>query len=113
MDADRKRMEARGGYLAQHPMGPATRESLMVLAEDIERVLVPVQPAPEFRKGLRNHLLAVMGDSVGVRVARPSETRRRVLIVGATLGSLVPLCGVAAYLLRSRWVGNPQQAASH
>jgi hypothetical protein len=113
VDADRTCMEAREGYFAEPPMDPATRESLMGLAEDIERVLVPVQPSREFKKGLRNHLLAVMGDSVGLRVARPSETRRRALILGATLGSLVPLCGVAAYVLRSRWVGKPQRAASH
>ena len=113
MEADRTCMEARERYFAEPPMDPATRESLMRLAEDVERVLVPVQPAPEFKEGLRDQLLALMRESVALSVAGPSESRRRALILGATLGSLVPLCGVAAYLLRSRWVGKPQHAASH
>jgi hypothetical protein len=111
--ADRTSMEARGGYFAEPPMDPATRESLMVLAEDIESVLVPVQPAREFKESLRDQLLALMRDRVALSIAGPSESRRRALILGATLGSLVPLCGAAAYLLRSRFAGKPQHAASH
>ena len=106
-------MEAREGYFAEPPVDPATRESLMGLAEDIEIVLVPVQPAREFKEGLGDQLLALMRDSVALSIAGPSESRRRALILGATLASLIPLCGAAVYLLRSRFAGGPQHAASH
>ncbi len=90
-----------------------TLESLIALAEEVDSVLVPVEPGQEFRTGLRDRLLGIVRQRPAGEVIQPSEKRRWALIIGATLGSLLPVLGVVAYLLRSRLTGKPQHAPSH
>jgi hypothetical protein len=65
-----------------------------------------------FRGRLRSGLLATMRCKPKLQVVAPPERRRWALIAGATVGSLVSLVGVAAYLVRSRCTGGPQRATS-
>lgn len=83
------------------------------LSEEIAALFTPVRPRPEFKRELHHGLLATMRQRAMLRVALPVERRRWALFVGAAVGSLVPLVGVAAYLVRSRSTGKPQHAASH
>jgi hypothetical protein len=83
------------------------------LAEEIAGLFTPVRPRTDFKAELRQGLLATMRQRVLLRIARPVERRRWALIAGAAVGSLVPLVGLAAYLVRSRSTGKPHHAASH
>ena len=87
--------------------------SQMQLAEEIAALFTPVRPRADFKRELRQGLLATMRQRALLSVARPMERRRWALIAGAAVGSLVPLVGLAAYLVRSRSTGKPQHAASH
>ncbi len=90
-----------------------TLESLISLAEEIEQILVPVEPALSFRQWLRDRLSAVVRQRLAWRLVQPSKSHRWAFILGATAGSLVPLLGVVvAYLLRSRLM-EKEHAASH
>jgi hypothetical protein len=82
------------------------------LAEVAAGLFPPVRPTEAFRRQLRDNLLAVMCRKTDLQVLAPVEGRRWALIVGATVGSLVSICGVAAYLVRSRLMEKPQHAAS-
>ncbi len=82
------------------------------LTEEIVGRFPPVQPRAAFRRQLHDDLLAMMRRGSTLQIATPPERRRWVLIAGATVGSLVPICGVAAYLVRSRMMDKPQHAAS-
>jgi hypothetical protein len=83
------------------------------LAEEIAGLFTPVSPRTGFERELRRGLLATMRQRALLRVASPVEGRRWALIAGAAVGSLVPVVGLAAYLVRSRSTGKPQHAASH
>jgi len=83
------------------------------LAEEIGGLFPPVQPRAASRRRLHDDLVAMMRRRLTLRVAEPAERRRWALIAGATLGSLVPLLGVAAYYVRSRLTGKTQHAAYH
>jgi hypothetical protein len=83
------------------------------LSEEIATLFTPVHPRTDFKRELHHGLLATMRQRAMLRVAPPVERRRWALIAGAAVGSLVPLVGVAAYLVRSRSTGKPQHAASH
>lgn len=90
-----------------------TLESLISLAEEIEQILVPVEPALSFRQWLRDRLSAVVRQRLAWRLVQPSKSHRWAFILGVTAGSLVPLLGVVvAYLLRSRLM-EKEHAASH
>ena len=82
------------------------------LAGEIVGLYPPVHPGLVFRQQLHDGLVETMRYRSKLHVAEPAERRRWALIAGATLGSLVPLVGVAAYLVRSRSTGRAQQAAS-
>jgi len=89
-----------GDYLCREELGP-----LLTVAEKVKRALVPVEPAPAFRRRLRKGLLAAAHQ----RLARqPADrglalgSRRGILIGAAALGSAVSVVGVIAYLVRSR-----------
>ena len=82
------------------------------LAEEIVGLFPPVQPRAALRRQLHDDLLAMMRRGPTLQIAAPPERRRWVLIAGATVGSLVPICGVAAYLVRSRLMAKPQHASS-
>jgi hypothetical protein len=83
------------------------------LADEILELYPPVHPGPGFRQQLHDGLMERMRHRLTLRVAEPAERRRWALIAGATLGSLVPLLGVAAYYVRSRLTGKAQHAAYH
>ena len=110
---DRINRELEEYYLARSSGDRETLESLLNLAREIKRLLVPVEPSLGFREGLYKQLSAVVRQRRAWRVTQPSENRRWVFILVATLGSLVPLLGLVAYLLRSRLTDKPQRAASH
>jgi hypothetical protein len=100
------------GYLMD-PRGDAEVDAVEGrLAEEIGGLFPPVQPRAASRRRLHDDLLAMMRRGPTLRVAAPPEHRRWALVVGATVGSLVPLVGVAAYLVRSRSTGKAQHAAS-
>lgn len=107
MSTDKTRKKRSDDVQAEHSL-----ESTLNLEREIERVLVPVEAGSEFKESLRNQLFAVMRDRADLEVLKASENRRRIVILGATLASLVPLCGVTAYLVRSRVAGKLQSATS-
>jgi hypothetical protein len=86
--------------------------SLARFSGEIDGVFAPVQPRPAFRECLGDGLRETIRHKADLRIAQPRDRRRWAFIAGATVGSLVPLCGVAAYLLRSRLVNKPQHAVS-
>lgn len=83
------------------------------LASEIVGLYPPVHPELVFRQQLYDGLVETMGHRSKLHIAEPAERRRWALIAGATLGSLVPLLGVAAYYVRSRLTGRAQHAVSH
>jgi hypothetical protein len=83
------------------------------LADQIFEVYPAVHPGLGFQQQLHDGLMERMRHRVTLRIARPAGRRRWAVIVGAALGSLVSLVGVAAYLVCSRLMGNAQHAASH
>jgi hypothetical protein len=91
--------------------GEADR-SLSELAEEVTVVFPRVEPRPVLREGLHDDLLSTMRNRGTLRVVSPWERRRWLFIVGATVGSLVPLCGVLAYFLCSRLMGKLRPATS-
>jgi len=100
------------GYLMD-PRGDAEVDAVEGrLAEEIGGLFPPVQPRAASRCRLHDDLLAMMRHRSKLHVAEPAEHRRWALVVGAAVGSLVPLVGVAAYLVRSRSTGKAQHAAS-
>jgi hypothetical protein len=86
--------------------------SLAELAEEVTVVFPRVQPRPVLREGLHDDLLSAMRSRGTLRVVSPWERRRWLFIAGATVGSLVPLCGVLAYFVCSRLMGKLRPAAS-
>jgi hypothetical protein len=93
---------------AQEPTDP----SLKQLAEEVTVVFPPVQPRTVLRDGLHEDLLGTMRNRATLRVASTSERRRWAFILGATVGSILPLCGVLAYLVYSRLMGKVRPATS-
>ncbi len=93
-------------------MGEQADRSDAKLAGEIRRLYPAVRPKRAFRARLGGDLLATMRCRAKLQVALPPERRRWALIAGATVGSLVPLVGVAAYLVRSRSTGRLQRATS-
>ena len=90
-----------------------TDPSLTQLAEEVTVVFPPVQPRPVLRDGLHEDLVETMRNRATLRVVSSSERRRWAFILGATVGSLLPLCGVLAYFVYSRLMGKPRPATSH
>ncbi len=83
------------------------------LAEEIGGLFPPVRPRAASRRRLHDDLLAMMRRRSKLHVAEPGGRRRWALIAGATVGSLVSLAGLAAYLVCSRLMGRAQHAPSH
>jgi hypothetical protein len=100
------------GCLPLSAEGGESDQMLVKLAEELSGAFPPVQPELVFRQRLHDDLLATMRLRETMRIAFPKEQRRWALIAGATVGSLVPIAGVAAYLVRSRLAGRPQHATS-
>ncbi len=113
VDVDQMRQELEEYYSSESPQDKEALQSLQRLAEELTHALPPTRPRQEFRRRLREELVAVVRERPGLIIASGPESRRRIWLVGATLGSLLPLFGVLAYLLRSRLTGKPQHAASH
>jgi hypothetical protein len=99
-------------WIADLPAEEEIEGSLVRFSGEVEGAFARVQPRPAFREHLADGLQQTMRHKANLRVAQPGGHRRWALIAGATVGSLIPLCGVAAYLLRSRLVEKPQHAVS-
>ncbi|TKJ29197.1 MAG: hypothetical protein CEE40_09155 [Chloroflexi bacterium B3_Chlor] len=112
VEVDQIRKDLEESCSSDSPADRETLESLVRLGEEARNVIAPVRPGAEFRQHLRDELLGVVRQRPTLVVASGSDNRRWAYIVGATLGSLVPLFGVVAYLLRSRLTGKPQHAPS-
>jgi len=110
---DRINRELEEYYLARSSGDPETLESLLNLAREIKRLLVPVEPSLGFREGLYKQLSAVVRQRAALRVTPLPANRRWAFSLVAILGSLLPLLGIIAYLLRSRLTRKPQHGASH
>jgi hypothetical protein len=106
-NADRIGKELEEDYLPRSSRDPETLESLISLAEDISKVLVPVEPVLSFRDWLRDQLSAVVRRRLAWRVILLSENHRWAFVLGAALGFLVPLVGMVGYLLCLRLMGRP------
>jgi hypothetical protein len=96
--------------IAGLPMEEEINGSLERLSGEVEVAFAPVQARPAFREYLGDGLQQTMRHKRSLRVVQPGRRHLWALIAGATLGSLISLCGVAAYVLRSRLVGKPQHA---
>jgi hypothetical protein len=82
------------------------------LADEVVGVYPSVHPDQGFRQQLHDGLVETMRRRSKLHVVEPAERRRSALIAGATVGSLVSLAGLAAYLVCSRLTGKAQHAAS-
>ncbi len=113
-DANRAREEFEQRYLAHSSIDPDTLESLRSLADEIQDVLVPVEPTVRFREWLQDRLSDVVRRRLAWRIVEPSDRSRWIFILGMAVGSLIPIVGLAmAYLLRARRIDKPQHAPSH
>ena len=74
---DRTSKELEEDYLARSSKDPETLESLISLAEEINKVLVPVEPVLGFRDWLRDQLSAVVRRRLAWRAILLSENHRR------------------------------------
>lgn len=90
-----------------------TAESLIGLAAEIKKVLVPVEPGLGFREWLRDQLSAVLRRRLERRVVELAQNRHWAFVLGAALISLFAFLGVVTYFLCSRLIGRPQRAAFH
>jgi len=97
---------------ANLPAEEETNGSLVRLSGEVEGAFAPVQPRPAFKEHLSDGLQQTMRHKANLRVAEPGRHRSWILIAGATIGSLIPLLGVVAYLLRSRLVGKLRRGAT-
>jgi hypothetical protein len=113
VDVDQIRQELEEHYSSASPQDREAIESLLRLAEELTNAIAPARPRAEFRQRFGDELVAVVRDRPPVTIAPGPANRRRALLVGATVGSLLPLFGVVAYLLMSRLTSKPQHAASH
>lgn len=113
MYAERTTREIEKEWLTHPAVDPESLDSLVNLAGEIQKVLVPVEPRPHFRRCLREKLLSLIGQIPAWKVIEPSEKRRWAFVLAAATGSLLPLLGVAAYLWRARLNDKPQHATSH
>ncbi len=68
----------------------------------LRRHLVPVEPSPAFREALHCRLLAEAKASNAERPVDWPASHRRELILGAALGSVVSVAGLAAWMTRGR-----------
>jgi hypothetical protein len=82
------------------------------LAGEIVGLYPRVHAGRVFRQQLHADLVETMRRRSRLRVSEPVEHRRWALIAGAAVGSLVPLVGVAAYLVCSRSTSKAQHAAT-
>ena len=106
-------VEKLGTEYSTRPKGDGGVEALEGrLAEETVGLFRPVRPSPAFRQRLHDDLLAMMRRGPALQVAAPPARRRWALIAGATVGSLVSICGVVAYLVRLRLLDKPQHAVS-
>jgi hypothetical protein len=76
---------------------------LLTLADHLHAILVPVQPEPDFRRRLHGELILKAQARELAPQASLLEQHRKGIIIGAVLGSLASVAGVAlALLLRQR-----------
>ena len=76
---------------------------LLTLADHLHAILVPVQPEPDFRRRLHGELILKAQARELAPQAGLLDQHRKGIIIGAVLGSLASVAGVAlALLLRQR-----------
>ena len=92
-------------YLNLFPAYRAELTPLLEIAERVKAALVPVTPSPAFEAGLKQDLLAAAIQRAEERESRKqvSFLRRRGLLIGAAVGSVLSVAGIiTALLLRQR-----------
>jgi F0F1-type ATP synthase membrane subunit c/vacuolar-type H+-ATPase subunit K len=92
-------------YANLFPAHEAELASLLQVAQQIKRVLVPVTPSPEFETGLKRDLLAAALQRANAKPTKQQTSLlyRRRFLIGAAIGSAISLVGIiAALLLRQR-----------
>jgi hypothetical protein len=76
---------------------------LLTLADHLHAILVPVQPEPDFRRRLHGELILKAQARDPVPQAGVFEQHRKGIIIGAVVGSVASVAGVAlAVVLRQR-----------
>jgi hypothetical protein len=89
-------------------------QGLLDLAEQVQGILVPVEPDTHFRRRLHGDLIL----EAQRRQAQPAPSlfqqhRKGILIGAAAIGSVASVCGVViAFVLRNRQGGTPRMSAS-
>ena len=85
--------------------GPtATAQQLLDLAEQLSRLLVPVQADANYRRRLKGELILAAQQRRPQREAKLPPRRRQIILIGAAaLGSAASVVGVIiAFVLRNR-----------
>ena len=76
---------------------------LLTLADHLHALLVPVQPEPDFRRRLHGELILKAQARDLEPQASVFQQHRKGIIIGAVLGSLASVAGVAlAFMLRHK-----------
>ena len=76
---------------------------LLTLADHLHAILVPVQPEPDFRRRLHGELILKAQARDTAPQANVFQQHRRGIIIGAVVGSVASVAGVAlAIVLRQR-----------
>ncbi len=101
-------------YLALFPDYREELRPLLEMAEKVEEVLEPVQPAPAFCQRLREDLLVAGRRKLAGEAPQLDDRshRRQILISAAALGSAVSVVGAIAYFIRSRATAEAQPASA-
>ena len=78
-------------------------QGLLDLAEQLQGILLPVQPAPGFRRRLRGDLILEVQRRKAIPAPASPRQHRKGLLIGAAIGSVASVVGViVAFVLRSR-----------
>jgi hypothetical protein len=86
-------------YLNRLPAEHETLGRLLLLATRVNETLHPVTPAVGFRERLHNDLMRQAHARCGTRQTSVWEAKRKEIIIGATVGSVLSAAGVLAYVL--------------
>ncbi len=88
-------------YLNLFPAYQAELAPLLRIAERVKAALVPVRPSPAFEAGLKQDLLAAAVQRADARESEKRFTflRRRGVLIGAAVGSVLSVVGIVVALL--------------
>lgn len=94
----------RGGATSSSRISQDERvQVLLDLAEALQAILMPVKPDPRFRRRLHGELILAAQEREPEPAPSLFQQHRRGILIGAALGSVASVVGVAlAFVLRQR-----------